>query len=79
MKEHIREIKILHETYSRVHSELDELSKEVTQLLAKQSHLSQELDNTRKTELSIINKIEEQLHRKITQEELIEIIKSDGE
>ena len=36
--------------------------------------LSQELDDNRKTEKFLINKIEESINRKITQEDLMQII-----
>jgi hypothetical protein len=63
--------------YNRLHNELSNLEKLAQDLSNKQAMLSQELDDNRKTEKFLINKIEETINRKITQEDLMQIINTN--
>lgn len=76
-QEDLRKIKIMYSNYNRIHNELSNLTNEVQLLLNKQTILSQELSDTRKREKELINKIESEIKREITQEELIKIINSN--
>lgn len=64
--------------YQSLRSELKSLEDKAQSLANRQAQLSRELDETRKKEKFLINKIEEQLGRTLTQEDLLEIIKNHG-
>jgi hypothetical protein len=68
------QLKNVYLKYNRLHNELSNLEKLAQDLSNKQTMLSQELDDNRKTEKFLINKIEESINRKITQEDLMQII-----
>lgn len=68
------QLKNVYSKYNRLHNELSTLEKLAQDLSNKQTMLSQELDDNRKTEKFLINKIEESINRKITQEDLMQII-----
>jgi hypothetical protein len=68
------QLKNVYSKYNRLHNELSNLEKLAQDLSNKQTMLSQELDDNRKTEKFLINKIEESINRKITQEDLMQII-----
>jgi|LakMenEpi03Aug12_release.lakeMendotaPanAssembly.Ray.scaffolds.fasta_scaffold3362750_1 hypothetical protein len=69
-------LKQIYQNYSQFHSELNSLENQLQDLLNKQIRVSQELENTRKNEKLLINKIEEDMQRTLTQEELIKIVNS---
>ena len=68
------QLKNVYSKYNRLHNELSNLEKLAQDLSNQQTMLSQELDDNRKTEKFLINKIEESINRKITQEDLMQII-----
>ena len=68
------QLKNVYLKYNRLHNELSNLEKLAQDLSNQQTMLSQELDDNRKTEKFLINKIEESINRKITQEDLMQII-----
>ena len=72
--EYSEQLKHVYLTYNKLHSELSNLEKLAHELSNKQTMLSQELDDNRKAEKLLINKIEEVINRKITQEDLMQII-----
>jgi hypothetical protein len=69
-------LKEIHQNYSEFHNELNVLESQLQDLLNRQIRVSQELENTRKSEKFLINKIEEEIQRTLTQEELIKIVNS---
>lgn len=70
------QLKKIHQSYYFFHDELNRLQSEVQALLNQQMQLSQELENTRKSEKNLINKIEKELDCKITADDLLKIINS---
>lgn len=75
--EYSDQLKNVYSKYNRLHNELSNLEKLAQDLSNKQAMLSQELDDNRKTEKFLINKIEETINRKITQEDLMQIINTN--
>lgn len=75
--EYSDQLKNVYLKYNRLHNELSNLEKLAQDLSNKQTMLSQELDDNRKTEKFLINKIEETINRKITQEDLMQIINTN--
>jgi|694.fasta_scaffold04263_20 hypothetical protein len=75
--EYSDQLKNVYLKYNRLHNELSNLEKLAQDLSNKQAMLSQELDDNRKTEKFLINKIEETINRKITQEDLMQIINTN--
>lgn len=75
--EYLDQLKNVYLKYNRLHNELSNLEKLAQDLSNKQAMLSQELDDNRKTEKFLINKIEETINRKITQEDLMQIINTN--
>jgi predicted nucleic acid-binding Zn-ribbon protein len=69
-------LKAIVHSYSSLRGELSQLKHELDLITSRQTQVHQELENTRNEEKSLINKIEEQLNRKLTQEELLQIINS---
>ena len=69
-------LKQIHQNYSIFHSELTALQTQLQDLLNRQTRVSQELENTRNSEKFLINKIEEETQRPLTQEDLIKIVNS---
>lgn len=69
-------LKQIYQRYSQFHGELNSLENQLQDLLNKQIQVSQELENTRKNEKLLINKIEEDIQRTLTQDELIKIVNS---
>lgn len=74
--QHSTELKKMYSSYGRIHDELATLETEVQILLNRQKALSQELGDTRKAEKELINKIEAELNREITQDDLLQIIQT---
>jgi hypothetical protein len=74
INEYSKELKQIYLKYPQIHSEIDELENIVKNVADRREKLSQELKDTRKAELILINKIEESLNRKLTQEDLIKMI-----
>jgi predicted nucleic acid-binding Zn-ribbon protein len=73
---HRDQLKKIHQSYYFFHDELNRLQSEVQALLNQQMQLSQELENTRKSEKNLINKIEKELDCEITTDDLLKIINS---
>jgi hypothetical protein len=69
------EIKKIISSYSILRNELSILEKETINLNKKQEVIHNQLLENRKNEENLINKIEKQLGRKITQQELFEMSK----
>jgi hypothetical protein len=76
----IQDFKKLREIYLKyqtLRNTIGNLEKETASLMNRRAILSQELDETRKEEKFLINKIEDALNRKLTQDDLLKIIKDD--
>lgn len=74
---HSSKLKEIYSKYQQLHETINSLERETQDLMNRRTALSLELDETRKEEKVLINKIEEQLNRKVTQEDLLEIIKNN--
>ena len=72
-----KELKLVYSTYSRIHEDMAELNRLAQDLANSQAMLSQELEYTRKAEKIVINKIEAELDRPLTQDDLLEIIQTN--
>ena len=72
---HIRKIYELHLEYDKIREKLEALNDTVSQLVAEQNTLHQNLLDIRNAEEDLINKIEEEIGRKLTPEDLIAAIK----
>ena len=70
-------IKEIYRKYQVLHDEIHELEQQTKTLMSRRERLSQELEETRNEEKVLINKIEEEIGRSVTQDDLIEIIKTD--
>jgi hypothetical protein len=68
------ELKKIYHNYSVFHSEIKQLNQELEILLSRQSLLHQHLNSARETEKLIINNLEERINRKITHEDLLQIV-----
>lgn len=79
MENYFNDVRSIYHNYSRLRDELSSLEKQATELSNLQIKISKELEDTRKAEKTLINKIEESLGRALTQDDLIQIIKSDEE
>lgn len=77
IQQHNNELKLVYSTYGRIHEEIAELNRIAQDLVNRQAALSQELEYTRKAEKLVINKIEAELDRPLTQEDLLEIIQTN--
>ena len=75
---YISQLKNIYTKYRDIHESIHKLQEESILLETKREALHTELDSTRNQEKVLINKIEESLNRKITQEDLFKIIESDG-
>lgn len=73
---HSTRLKEIYLKYQNLHETIHGLEKETQSLMTRRNLLSQELEETRLEEKVLINKIEEQIGRKITQDDLLEIIKT---
>ncbi len=76
MEKVFNEIAEVYSKYSSLHAELVNLEKQVTELNENRLKISKELEDTRLAEKILINKLEKSLDRKITQEDLIQIIRN---
>lgn len=65
--------------YSEIHNSLTNLAEETALLEAKRTVISQELDNTRKREKELINKIEQYTGEKVDQSVLLKIVNENGQ
>lgn len=79
MENYFNSVREIYHNYSRLRDELSSLEKQANELSTLQIKISKELEDTRKAEKILINKIEESLGRALTQDDLIQIIKSDEE
>lgn len=77
INEHSTTLKRLYAKYNVLHDELRSLEQRTQELLNRQLYISQELQDTRKEEITLINKIKEEIGREITQDELVQIIKNN--
>ena len=73
----ILKLRDLHVRYLRIHEGIKDLEARALELAMEQKRLSLELESTRKEEDEIINKIEKEWGRKIMQEDLAQIIKTN--
>lgn len=69
---HKHQLAELFSEYARLHNSLTDVLNQAKQLEATRAALSQQLDDIRNSEKRLINKIEEDLGRKLTQDDLIE-------
>lgn len=74
---HFKKLREIYLKYQTLHSTINLLEKETTSLMNRRALLSQELEETRTEEKFLINKIEDALNRKVTQDDLLKIIKED--
>ena len=75
--QHFKKLREIYLKYQNLHSTINLLEKETTSLMNRRALLSQELEETRTEEKFLINKIEDALNRKVTQDDLLKIIKED--
>jgi hypothetical protein len=76
MENYFNEIREIYLNYSNLRDELADLEKRAAQLNESRMKIGKELENNRFAERVVINKLEESLNRKITQDDLIQIIKN---
>ena len=62
--------------YSEIHIEINKLEKEMLAIVDAKNEITSELTNLRETEISLINKIEEDTGSEMTQDILTEIVNS---
>jgi len=70
------ELKAIVNRYAEIHIEISKLENEMLKLVDAKNIISSELYNLRESEISLINKLEEDTGSKITQEVLNEIVNS---
>ena len=70
------QLKSIVNRYSEIHIEIKKLEVEMLKLVDAKNEVSTELLNLRETEISLINKIEEDTGEKLTQDLLTEIVNS---
>ena len=70
------QLKSIVNRYSEIHIEIKKLEVEMLKLVDAKNEVSTELLNLRETEISLINKIEEDTGEKLTQDILTEIVNS---
>jgi hypothetical protein len=75
--QHSKKLREIYLKYQTLHNTISSLEKETQELMNRRTQLSQELDETRKEEKSLINKIEEKINRKLTQDDLLKIIENN--
>lgn len=76
LEEDYTKLKMLFNNYAILRGELSNLKHDLDLITSRQQQVHQELENTRNEEKSLINKIEEQLNRKLTHDDLLQIINS---
>lgn len=62
--------------YAEIHIEINNIEKEMISILDRKNVISEELHTLRESEVSLINKIEEETGYKLTQDILTEIVNS---
>jgi len=62
--------------YGEIHAEIKKLEKKISVLFDDRNIISEELNTLRESEISLINKIEEETGYKLTQDVLTEIVNS---
>jgi hypothetical protein len=77
MKEHIAELKKLQTIYSDLHSKMIDIDALAVKLTSQQEEIHSKLIEARALEEKTINKLEEILGKKLTQDDLFEIIKAN--
>ena len=70
------ELKSIVNRYSEIHIEINKLEREMLELVDAKNKITSELTNLRETEISLINKIEEETGSEMTQEILTKIVNS---
>ena len=65
----------LYTTYSAIRVQYDRIEREATKLEEERKTLSEILNNTRELEKNLINKLEEIIGKKLSPDDLLEIIK----
>lgn len=78
MEKYKEEIRQLYSKYGELRTRLSSLEEVAKSLADAQIQLHEEMDNTRKAELALINKIEDESNVTVTQEYLLEIINSNN-
>jgi hypothetical protein len=74
--EDVIELKKIVNRYSEIHIEINKLEKEMLLIVDAKNKITSELTNLRETEISLINKIEEDTGSEMTQAILTEIVNS---
>lgn len=74
--EDVIELKKIVNRYSEIHIEINKLEKEMLAIVDAKNEITSELTNLRETEISLINKIEEDTGSEMTQAILTEIVNS---
>jgi hypothetical protein len=74
IEEYKTELKAISNKYAEIHIEIKRLEVEMLKIVDSKNAISTELLNLRDTEISLINKIEEELGETLTQEFLTEIV-----
>lgn len=73
--EKINILKDIQKDWVSLQKELNNLESDIREITIKRNDLLSKLDNLREYENSIINNIEEETNKKITQKDLIDILK----
>ena len=71
---YINDLKRIYKRYHELTSKISELNNEVSKLVNNQVELKEELTKNRNNEKKIINKIEKELGKKLTQSDLFKIL-----
>jgi hypothetical protein len=75
-QEDTKTLKAIVNRYAEIHIVISNLEKEMLTLVDRKNVISEELNTLRESEVSLINKIEEDTGSKMTQEILTEIVNS---
>jgi len=76
-KEHKEQLIEIFEKYSELRQNLSDLERLTTMLKEQQEIVHQQLTDNRNKEKELINKIEEEIGTKLTQNDLLKIVKKD--
>ena len=76
-RESIIEIRELFNKYSAIHDQLNRLESELERIQEERYVLRVILDETRESEGALINKLEQELGKKLSPNDLLEIIKTN--
>ena len=79
MEKEILELKSIYSKYIELHNEYKRIEQEAVRLETERKTIKEILDQNREREISLINKIEEGHGIKLSADDLLEIIKENGQ